>query len=589
MGKKKLRPGPIVHILLFFMVAVLLWGQLSYEKQEGELRRLRFFGEYSRDGETWHPYEGQKLSAISGDLYLRGDFGMQIPEGSLITLYAFHIRVDVEFNGQPLYTMAPNALCNGNWIRLQTPFVGTGDQFLFHFSNPHILGNAHSYMQLLDRIYYGDAELLEQAVEERDLARRITGVTVMALSLVLMAMALVFGILYPGANYHLLPVGLMALCYGGYLLFSSPSVTFESGYASLVPCALFVCVIVALLELSILLRNFLTAGRKKGATVLLTLQLPWLTTLVLRNALGGLSLCRLLDLWVPVQIGAMVILLGLSAWEWFRVSKKSPGLLAFGGVIVLAALLEGINEFLLLWGQRLILDIVVAMFFFVYAVYGIVRVPLSFRMAGQTEKLRSDLRQSRIVLAMSQIRAHFIFNILNAISGMCKYDPDKADATLIRFARYLRGNIDAMQEDRSESFRTSLQHLQDYIALEQIRFGDRIRFRTEIGFSDFYLPPLVLQPLVENAIKHGLTPKPEGGTITLSTERSGDRVVITVADDGVGFSTDKTIPQTSVGLSNVCFRLKQLADGNISIESTPGEGTVATVTIPLTHGKERER
>ncbi len=589
MGKRKLRPGPIVHILLFVLAALLLVGQFSREEQEGELRRLQFFGEYSRDGEAWYPYEGQELSAIAGDLYLRGDFGMQIPENSLISFYAFHIRAEVELNGEPLYAMTEDVLCNGNWVRIRTPFVGPGDQFFFHLSNPHIIGNAHSYMQLIDGIYFGESELLRRTVETQDVSRRITGITVIALSLILMALVLVFGILHPGVNGRILPIGLMAFCYGGYLLFSSPSVTMGISSPSLIPCALFICVIVALLELSVLLRNFLTAGRQKGSNILLSLQVVWLTILMLWSILGDLELCRLLDLWIPAQMVALLILLVLGTWEWFFCSDRHPGLLACCGIILIAALLEGVNEFFLLWDQRLILDAVVALFFSVYAVYGIVRVPLSFRMAAQTEKLKSDLQQSRIVLAMSQIRAHFIFNLLNAISGMCKYDPEKADATLIRFARYLRGNIDVMQEDRLESFHATLQHLQDYIALEQVRFGDRIRFRTEIGFSDFNIPPLVLQPLVENAIKHGLTPKPEGGTITLSTELSGDHIVITVTDDGVGFSTDEPTSKTSVGLSNVRFRLKQLADGHMRIESTPGEGTVVTVTIPVPHGKERER
>lgn len=582
MGKKKLRPGPIIHILLFVMAAVLLIGQFSHEEQRGELRRLQFFGEYSRDGESWYDYNGQEVSAITGDLFLRGNFGMQIPENSMISFYAFHIRVTVELNGERLFDMPEDAICNGNWIHVETPYVGAEDQFLFHLSNPHLIGNAHSYIQLVDGIYYGNLRELQHTVEVQDLVRRIAGITVLALSLALMAMALVFSILYPGANSRILPIGLMALCYGGYLLLSSPSVTLGISWPSLIPCGLFICVIAALLELSVLLRGCLTAGRRKAAGILLTLQIFWLTILILWNILGDLELCRLLDLWMPLQIGALVILFGLGVWEWLFMSEKNPGILAFSSILLAAALLESVNEWFLLWGQRLLLDVVVALFFFVYAIYGIVSVPLSFRIAAQAEKLESDLNQSRIVLAMSQIRAHFIFNILNAISGMCKYDPEKADATLIRFARYLRGNIDVMQEDRTESFSASVHHLQDYVALEQVRFGDRICFRTEISFSEFRLPPLVLQPLVENAIKHGLTPKAEGGTITLRSERVGDRVVITVSDDGVGFCTDVPVRKTSVGLSNVRFRLKQLTGGDMEIESTPGQGTVVTVSIPLT-------
>ncbi|MBR6826366.1 MAG: histidine kinase [Oscillospiraceae bacterium] len=579
MGKRKLHIGSLMHILLIVMALLLLFGQLSLRVPREDARRLRFFGEWSRDGEIWYPYEDRVLSSIEGDLYLWGNFGMQLPEGSVISFYGFHIQVSVELNGKPLFLMEKETPCNANWISVKTPHVFPSDKFLFRLSNPHILGNAQAYMQLLDNIYYGDLNQIRQTVERQDAARRLVGSTVIVFSLAVMGIVLVFGVMRSRNYKKLQPIGLMAFCYGGYLWLSSPSVTLGVGIPSLIPCALFICVIAALLELSLLLRDCLTGGRRKASAVLLALQYVWLLCLLIGNLVGKLSFCRLLDLWIPPQICCVGILLGLGIWEWTFVAGRYPGLLALCGILMIAVLLETVNEWLLLWKERLILDSVVALFFFIYAVYGIVSVPVSFRTAARAEKLKTDLEQNRIVLAMSQIRAHFIFNILNAISGMCKYDPEKADATLIRFARYLRGNIDVMQKDELEPFSASLQHLQDYITLEQVRFGDRIRFQTQTEVTDFYLPPLVLQPLVENAIKHGLTPKAEGGTITLSTERQGDRICITVSDDGVGYCTKDPVKQGSVGLSNVRFRLKQLVDGELKLESTPGQGTVATVTI----------
>ncbi len=581
MKKHKLRLSSVMHIVLLLVAAILLLGQLPRKEKAEDLRRLQFFGDYSRDGISWHPYEGQRLSALEGDLYLRGDFGMQFPEKSTITFYAFHISVDVALNGVPLCTMAENALCNSQWISIETPYVGTEDQFTFHLSNSHNVGNAHSYIRLMDRIYYGDRGAVRQIVEDGDAVRRTIGITVIALSLALMGLALVFGVMGLHENPRLLPIGLMALCYGGYLLLTGPSISFGVSKTEILPCMLFLCIIVALMELSVLLRAYLTDLRRKIVGVILSLQLLWLLVLLTGALVGRISMCRFLDLWVPLQVGAMAVILSMGIWEWHLVSHKQQGFLISCGCLFGAALLESLNEWLLLWGERLILDSVVALFFFAYAVYGIVSVPLSIRKAAQAERLQSDLNQNRIVLAMSQIRAHFIFNILNAISGMCKYDPEKADATLIRFARYLRGNINVMQEDKLEVFAASLQQLQDYIALEQVRFGDRIRFRTDTPVKDFYLPPLVIQPLVENAIKHGLTPKKEGGTITLRTEQRGDRILITVADDGVGFSAEDAAKKDSVGLSNVRFRLKQLVDGEVRVESTPGEGTLVTLTLPL--------
>ncbi len=579
---KKNRPrlGPVMHILLLLVAVTLLLGQFSPKTENTDVRPLRFYGEYSRDGEIWNPYVGQKFSALDGDLYLRGNFGMQFPEDSTISFYAFHIGLSVELNGIPL-THEEDALCSGRWVAVETPYVDGDDQFTIHLSNSHILGNAHSYSHFMDKIYYGELGAVRQVAEEQDNVRKTVGITVLILSVVLMGMTLVFWVMELRGNVRLLPISLMALCYGGYLILTAPAVSFGAERLGLHSATLFLCIIVALMELSILLRGYLTDLRSKIADVILVLQLSWLVVLLVGNIMGIVTPCRLLDLWIPPQILAMGSLLGLSVWEWGFVTNRRPGVLAFCGLLLLAALSESLNEWLLLWPERMILDTVVAMFFFAYAVYGIVNIPLSIRKAAQAERLQSDLQQSRIVLAMSQIRAHFIFNILNAISGMCKYDPEMADATLIRFARYLRGNISVMQEDQPESFAVSLQHLQDYIALEQVRFGDRIRFQTDTPVQDFDLPPLLLQPLVENAIKHGLTPKKDGGTITLRTEESGDRILITIADDGVGFHTSDPGKKDSVGLSNVRFRLEQLVGGQMHIESTPGEGTVVTLSLPI--------
>lgn len=191
-----------------------------------------------------------------------------------------------------------------------------------------------------------------------------------------------------------------------------------------------------------------------------------------------------------------------------------------------------------------------------------------------------QLAQSRFTTMMSQVRSHFIFNVLNAISGMCKYDPQKADETVVTFARYLRSNIDIMQDDDPVTFHADLRHLEDYIELEQIRFGERIKFVTDITVENFMVPPLILQPLVENSIKHGLNTKPEGGTITLRTRSTKDEIKIIIEDDGVGFDTNAGTDAHSVGLKNVVFRLEHMMNGRVEIESEIGRGTCVTVSIP---------
>lgn len=202
------------------------------------------------------------------------------------------------------------------------------------------------------------------------------------------------------------------------------------------------------------------------------------------------------------------------------------------------------------------------------------------RQKDTIEEMQTQLVLSRTTTMMSQIRSHFVFNILNAISGMCKYDPEKADDTIVRFARYLRSNIDIMENDKNIPFSADLRQLEDYVALEQVRFGDKVEFYEDIEVSNFLIPPLILQPVVENAIKHGVSQKLDNGIIILKTRDRGDRIEITVEDDGVGFDMEKLDNEKSVGLRNIRFRLEQLVNGMLDISSQVGKGTTVTITIP---------
>lgn len=199
---------------------------------------------------------------------------------------------------------------------------------------------------------------------------------------------------------------------------------------------------------------------------------------------------------------------------------------------------------------------------------------------NQLAERERELANSRLMTMTGQIRAHFIFNTLNAISGMCKYDPEKADETVVRFSRFLRTNINIIEEDKPVPFASALRHLEDYLILEQIRFGDRIKFEKDIEVDDFLIPPLIIQPIVENAIKHGLNPKPEGGTILLRTRRIGDSIRISIIDDGAGYDTEKDVREGAVGLKNLRYRLEEMVGGKLIINSTPGIGTESTIIIP---------
>ena len=208
---------------------------------------------------------------------------------------------------------------------------------------------------------------------------------------------------------------------------------------------------------------------------------------------------------------------------------------------------------------------------------------LDRQVAEQSKQLAEQsqrLTDSRIRAMMSQIRSHFIFNVLTTISTYCKIDPKEADQAIIRFSRYLRRNIQYIEEDGLIDFTVELEQVRDYVALEKLRFMDRIQFVTEIETTAFQIPPLTIQPIVENAMKHGIIEQGRSGTITLYTKRNAQGIEITIADDGVGFDAGMLENSESTGIRNVRYRIEHMTGGRMEIVSQPGSGTFVTIRIP---------
>ena len=277
---------------------------------------------------------------------------------------------------------------------------------------------------------------------------------------------------------------------------------------------------------------------------------------------------------VAVLLIGWMLLRGLpnNAGEYKKLPKVVMGFLSAG------AILDLLVYYLRKTSSGLFFTMLAMLLYIAYV--GVTFIDSYARQKKALVEKEQQIVQARVSTMMSQIRSHFVFNILNAISGMCKYDPEKADNTIVCFARYLRTNINIMEEDGPIPFRTAMQHLEDYITLEQVRFGYRIRFVKDIQVDQFMLPSLILQPLVENSIKYGIKPKPEGGTVTLRTWAEEKQICISVEDDGIGFDVDKMPSSGSVGIKNVRFRLEQIMHGQLDIQSVPGKGTTVTISIP---------
>ena len=205
----------------------------------------------------------------------------------------------------------------------------------------------------------------------------------------------------------------------------------------------------------------------------------------------------------------------------------------------------------------------------------------------ETEKLvlNAQLTESRVSTMMSQIRPHFIYNTLGSIEQLCIIDPPKAGELVHNFAKYLRGNFGELDNPKPILMSQEMEHVRHYISIENVRFPD-MTISFEMNSCDFHIPALTVQPIVENAIKHGLMKLPKGGTINIYSYETDTHYCVSVEDNGAGFDTAVLLDERHhVGLRNIRGRLEAMVNGTLEIESTVGVGTKVLIKIP----KEAEK
>lgn len=215
---------------------------------------------------------------------------------------------------------------------------------------------------------------------------------------------------------------------------------------------------------------------------------------------------------------------------------------------------------------------------FAYLIYIVISVEQQKELAEkETELVKSELNAMRL-----QMNPHFIYNTLASIDGLCMFDPEEARNLIAKFTKHLRGSY----LDNSPSlipFKTELENLTSYFEVEHVRFPD-IQFETDIQVEDFEVPPLTVQPVFENAIKHGICKKEEReGTITLSTYEKDGCYHVVITDDGAGFDPNqKKEPdgRAHLGVANTKKRLELICGGKMIVTSKIGVGTTVDMVIP---------
>lgn len=221
----------------------------------------------------------------------------------------------------------------------------------------------------------------------------------------------------------------------------------------------------------------------------------------------------------------------------------------------------------------------------VFAVATPIKIWNSIRLELNLQENQRMLLKARMDALTSQINPHFLFNTLNTVASLVRQEPDRAREVVIKLSNILRRIL--RQHDTFVPLREELAFIDDYLDIEVARFGtDKLRFVRQVDGEtlDAFVPTMLLQPIVENAVRHGLAPRLEGGEICLRTHRRGGRLVVEVEDNGIGISPLELeeICDRGIGIRNVRERLRLLYgnDFQFEITSRPGEGTRIRIEIP---------
>lgn len=604
-------PFAIIGIISVLAVMfLLLWINIANSQQSfpAFCPNIYFSGEYKLADGQWNTVKArQHIPATKGDVTLRGQFHMVAPdgeylgvaeEGVLLAFYLNHIQLTVEEEGQEPHNMdiessyAGEGMCGELSIGYE---LLTDQPITLRFHNPHTFGNDSAIDMFLEELSVYDGLSYEKDFINQGALERSAGLAFVIVAFVLLGTALFSALVHTGGSSQMGLIGMSILFAGGYFAYGAKGVFYWSDSVIGNTTILGMCMMLYTLCVCALIASLLGPKIKKAgisATIFAGISCMIMAVLCLATNI------RFYDTWCwwavtqSVANVALLVCLVLDSLEAKFVRK----LRNIGAGILLCGIEADFFGTALGWWQGGLICCHIFLGLFAIAIVLVWQIiPRNINAARKTKEMeaeqkliRAQLQENRIAIMISQIQPHFIYNTLGTIQQLCKEDPEQASRLVQNFSIYLRGNFSELDNTVPIRFAKELEHIRCYTEIELIRFPD-MTVRYDIQTEEFLLPALTVQPLVENAIKHGLMGLEEGGAVTISAYEEQDDYCIVVSDDGVGFDVAAlTDTKKHIGIRNVRERLQAMCGGSLTIESQPGAGTRVQIRIPK-EGKGYDR
>ena len=593
---------PTAAILTAALLCLLVALLTSHRAVPSIKFPLQITGQYSCDrGETWQPLpDDLRFPAHLDELWVRGHLNDDIPEGMRLYYYRDHLGVEIFQNGAQIFQdtamqcirnhVIELSACGRTWDYILSPGIAAGDTLELHLATPHRWLPRSIYHEFLSMLYAegSTSYLLELRLQKYSAPQAAAGALLILSSLLLLGAAMASRAMRAANSGLLFNYGMTLLFGGGYFLLDVISLSFWLDQTAFNTAARLLCMVLGVYFMQ---RSALPLFHRRQRLVSAAVRISaWLDiSMIALVCVGVLVPYDMTPCWCGMQLALCLLLLACALPELRHGSADHLRLIA--AVLLCASLLLdmfGLGQTFFSTGTctKLMLLLVFA----VQLVQTVREVVLNYQATQRAEALERELEDSRISVMLSQLQPHFLFNVLNSIYYLCKRDPDLARDMVDKFSDYLRNNMAALEEKRLIPFDEEYQHIQTYLSLEHIRFQDALNVVYDIECTDFFLPPLTVQPLVENAVRHGVTTDPNGGTVTLSTRETEDAFVITVADTGVGFDPAHYMDdgKVHIGIRSVRKRLGNMVHGTLTVTSRPGAGTTAVITIPKEDGSNAD-